>query len=56
VNRARAWSQCCRARQHWDHALALFTVLGAPETDDVQARLTTLDSEGLRALASLAAR
>jgi DNA-binding SARP family transcriptional activator/tetratricopeptide (TPR) repeat protein len=52
----RATGDHGRARQHWDHALALFTVLGAPETDDVQARLTTLDSEGLRALASLAAR
>ncbi len=45
-----------RAQRHWELALVLFTVLGAPETDDVRAELTALGSEGSRACGRLAAR
>jgi DNA-binding SARP family transcriptional activator/Tfp pilus assembly protein PilF len=34
----------CQARHHWKHALELFTVIGAPEADDVRTRLSALDA------------
>ncbi len=40
----RATGGHLRAQRHWELALALFTVLGAPEADDVQAELTALGS------------
>ena len=45
-----------RARHHWEHALVLFTVLGAPETDDVGTQLTAFESEGPGASRRLATR
>ncbi|MGH3799655.1 MAG: tetratricopeptide repeat protein [Pseudonocardiaceae bacterium] len=32
-----------QARQHWHHALALYTDLGVPDADDVQTFLAALD-------------
>jgi hypothetical protein len=33
------------ARQHWQQALTLYAELGAPEADEVRARLGTVDSD-----------
>ena len=45
-----------RARYCWEQALARFTALGAPETDDVRARLAALGPDVLRARGRLAER
>src|SRR5208282_3336674 len=52
----RATGGHVRARRHWELALALFTVLGAPETDDVEAQLAALGSAGFLACGRLARR
>jgi len=37
-----------QARRHWKEALTLYISLGAPETDQVRARLATTDDHARR--------
>ncbi|MGD0700623.1 MAG: tetratricopeptide repeat protein [Trebonia sp.] len=46
---ARGWQadgDSLQARRHWQEALARYTAIGAPEADDIRARLATAGDDG----------